>query len=69
MRDNSERLKAIQTHASALTASAARRPAADMLIELDALQRELSTADASRVDAYVSAVFAVVAGFNALGRC
>ena len=68
MRDNSERLKAIQTHASALTASAARRPAADMLIELDALQRELSTADASRVEAYVAAVFAVVAGFNALGR-
>ena len=38
-----------------------------MLIELDALQRELRSAEA-RTDAYVAAVFAVVAGFNAIGR-
>ena len=38
-----------------------------MLIELDGLQRELRAAEA-RTDAYVAAVFAVVAGFNALGR-
>lgn len=68
MRDNSDRLKAIQSHATALTASASRRPAGDILIELDALQRELSTTDASLVEAYVNAVFAVVGGFNALGR-
>ncbi len=68
MRDNSDRLKAIQSHASTLTADASRRPAGDILIELDALQRELSTTDASRVEAYVAAVFAVVGGFNVLGR-
>ena len=38
-----------------------------MLIELDGLQRELRAAEA-RTDAYVAAVFAVVAGFNAIGR-
>lgn len=68
MRDNSDRLKAIQSHASALTADASRRPAGDLLIELDAMQRELSTTDASRIEAYVAAVFAVVGGFNAIGR-
>jgi response regulator RpfG family c-di-GMP phosphodiesterase len=39
-----------------------------MLIELDALQRELRSAESARTDSYVAAVFAVVAGFNALGR-
>jgi HD-GYP domain-containing protein (c-di-GMP phosphodiesterase class II) len=50
-----------------LTANASGRAAGDMLIELDGLQRELRSAEA-RSDAYVAAVFAVVAGFNALGR-
>ena len=67
MQDNSARFRAIQVRASALTANAAGRAAADMLIELDGLQRELRAAEA-RTDAYVAAVFAVVAGFNALGR-
>jgi response regulator RpfG family c-di-GMP phosphodiesterase len=68
MRDNSARFRTIQTQASALTADASRRAAADMVIELDALQRELSTADAVPAEAYVAAVFAVVGGFSALGR-
>ena len=67
MQDNSARFRAIQVRASALTANASGRAAADMLIELDGLQRELRAAEA-RTDAYVAAVFAVVAGFNALGR-
>ncbi len=67
MQDHSARFRAIQVRASALTANASGRAAADMLIELDGLQRELRAAEA-RTDAYVAAVFAVVAGFNALGR-
>ncbi|MEO8186150.1 MAG: HD domain-containing phosphohydrolase [Burkholderiaceae bacterium] len=67
MQDHSARFRAIQVRASALTANASGRAAGDMLIELDALQRELRSAEA-RTDAYVAAVFAVVAGFNALGR-
>jgi response regulator RpfG family c-di-GMP phosphodiesterase len=39
-----------------------------MLIELDAMQRELRSAESARTDVFVAAVFAVVAGFNALGR-
>lgn len=68
MQDNSARFRAIQIRASALTANASGRAAGDMLIELDALQRELRSADSARTDVYVAAVFAVVAGFNALGR-
>ncbi|MBC8118032.1 MAG: HD domain-containing protein [Burkholderiaceae bacterium] len=68
MQDNSARFRAIQIRASALTANASGRAAGDMLIELDALQRELKAADSARTDVYVAAVFAVVAGFNALGR-
>ena len=68
MQDHSARFRAIQVRASALTANASGRAAGDMLIELDALQRELRSADSARTDAYVAAVFAVVAGFNALGR-
>ena len=68
MQDHTARFRAIQIRASALTANAAGRAAGDMLIELDALQRELRSADSARTDAYVAAVFAVVAGFNALGR-
>ncbi len=67
MQDQSARFRAIQVRAAALTANASGRAAGDMLIELDALQRELRSAEA-RTDAYVAAVFAVVAGFNALGR-
>ena len=67
MQDNSARFRAIQVRAAALTANASGRAAGDMLIELDGLQRELRAAEA-RSDAYVAAVFAVVAGFNALGR-
>ena len=67
MQDKSARFRAIQVRAAALTANASGRAAGDMLIELDGLQRELRTAEA-RTDAYVAAVFAVVAGFNALGR-
>ncbi|HKO68966.1 MAG TPA: HD domain-containing phosphohydrolase [Burkholderiaceae bacterium] len=67
MQDHSARFRAIQVRAAALTANASGRAASDMLIELDALQRELRSAEA-RTDAYVAAVFAVVAGFNALGR-
>jgi response regulator RpfG family c-di-GMP phosphodiesterase len=67
MQDHSARFRSIQVRAAALTANAAGRAASDMLIELDALQRELRAAEA-RTDAYVAAVFAVVAGFNALGR-
>ena len=67
MQDHSARFRAIQVRAAALTANASGRAAGDMLIELDALQRELRSAEA-RTDAYVAAVFAVVAGFNALGR-
>ena len=67
MQDHSARFRAIQVRASALTANASGRAAGDMLIELDGLQRELRSAEA-RTDAYVAAVFAVVAGFNALGR-
>jgi response regulator RpfG family c-di-GMP phosphodiesterase len=67
MQDHSARFRAIQVRAAALTANASGRAAADMLIELDGLQRELRSAEA-RTDAYVAAVFAVVAGFNALGR-
>lgn len=68
MQDNSARFRAIQIRAAALTANASGRAAGDMLIELDALQRELKAADSARTDVYVAAVFAVVAGFNALGR-
>ena len=68
MQDHSARFRAIQVRASALTANASGRAAGDMLIELDALQRELRSAEWARTDAYVAAVFAVVAGFNALGR-
>ncbi|MDQ3188266.1 MAG: HD domain-containing protein [Pseudomonadota bacterium] len=68
MQDNSARFRAIQVRASALTANASGRAAGDMLIELDAMQRELRSADSARTDVYVAAVFAVVAGFNALGR-
>ena len=68
MQDNSARFRAIQIRAAALTANASGRAAGDMLIELDALQRELRSAESARTDAYVAAVFAVVAGFNALGR-
>ncbi len=67
MQDHSARFRAIQVRAAALTANASGSAAGDMLIELDALQRELRSAEA-RTDAYVAAVFAVVAGFNALGR-
>ena len=67
MQDQSARFRAIQVRASALTANASGRAAGDMLIELDALQRDLRSSEA-RTDAYVAAVFAVVAGFNALGR-
>ncbi len=67
MQDHSARFRSIQVRAAALTANASGRAASDMLIELDALQRELRSAEA-RTDAYVAAVFAVVAGFNALGR-
>ena len=67
MQDQSARFRAIQVRASALTANASGRAAGDMLIELDALQRDLRSSE-SRTDAYVAAVFAVVAGFNALGR-
>ena len=67
MQDHSARFRSIQVRAAALTANAAGQAASDMLIELDALQRELRSAEA-RTDAYVAAVFAVVAGFNALGR-
>ena len=68
MQDNSARFRAIQIRAAALTANASGRAAGDMLIELDGLQRELKAADTARTDVYVAAVFAVVAGFNALGR-
>ena len=67
MQDHSARFRAIQVRASALTANASGRAAGDMLIELDGLQRELRSAEA-RTDAYVAAVFAVVGGFNAIGR-
>jgi response regulator RpfG family c-di-GMP phosphodiesterase len=67
MQDHSARFRSIQVRAAALTANATGRAASDMLIELDGLQRELRAAEA-RTDAYVAAVFAVVAGFNALGR-
>ena len=68
MQDNSARFRAIQIRAAALTANASGRAAGDMLIELDGLQRELKAADTARTDVYVAAIFAVVAGFNALGR-
>ncbi|HVG05523.1 MAG TPA: HD domain-containing phosphohydrolase [Burkholderiaceae bacterium] len=68
MQDNSARFRAIQIRASALTANASGRAAGDMLIELDAMQRELRSAESARTDVFVAAVFAVVAGFNALGR-
>jgi len=64
MQDNSARLRSIQARASALTADASRRAAGDMLIELDALQRELSSIDGVYTEAYVAAVFALVGGFN-----
>ena len=68
MQDNSARLRSIQIRASALTGAAPTRAAADLQIELDAMQRELTTLSSARTDAYVAAVFAVVAGFNAIGR-
>jgi len=68
VKDNSARYRAIQIRAAALTANTAGQAAGDMLIELDALQRELRSPDYARTDVYVAAVFALVAGFNALGR-
>ncbi|MEP6609237.1 MAG: HD domain-containing phosphohydrolase [Burkholderiaceae bacterium] len=68
MEDTAARLRAIQARASALAAEAPGRVAEDMLIELDALQRELVMLDSVGTEGYVTAVFAVVAGFNAIGR-
>ncbi|MDQ3215454.1 MAG: hypothetical protein M3P99_05155, partial [Pseudomonadota bacterium] len=68
MQDNSAKLRSIQARATALTAAGSGRAAGDMLIELNALQRELGMFDSVYTEAYVAAVFAVVAGFNALGR-